>query len=454
MSALLICLLLGGDLVAAEKALADNKPEEAIELLGDLADADDADVRAQLVLGRAYLRLREYEAAVDPLLRAAERKPDDKQLMRDAAWACWGASANAGSFQQAYLEDALRYARKSDNAKLVADLLYELQRWEEALAAYDKVEETEANRLFLKTRAAYCLAALERADEARVAFGAALDEALRRNDLRAGYELAFRGKQQGRYMAALDKRIADKPEDVSLRLFRGYAREAARLWKVAVEDLRVVYKLAPAHADGRRRLARSLVMLGTKEQREEPLVEAERLARKELADFPGEPMSWATMRWIAGWRWANRDIPRAYGVLRDLQKMDPADREVVLNFGAMARRLGKYKEAEAAFLQYLEIDAEDPDILNDYGIVKDGMGRRAEAIALWEKVLSLEEGNLNSLENLFTKAWEDGDRAAIERYLKRGTEEAMRTNDEGLQRRWRWFRDRLAWAPSGFGHER
>ena len=61
---------------------------------------------------------------------------------------------------------------------------------------------------------------------------------------------------------------------------------------------------------------------------------------------------------------------------------------------------------------------------------------------------------MNALENLFTKAWERGDRKAAARYLERGIAESQKSDAEGLRRRWRWFRDRLSWAPSGFGAER
>ena len=62
--------------------------------------------------------------------------------------------------------------------------------------------------------------------------------------------------------------------------------------------------------------------------------------------------------------------------------------------------------------------------------------------------------NRNALENLFTKAWERGDDEAVANYLARGLEEAAKTGDPGLLRRWRWFENRLRWAPHGFGQER
>jgi hypothetical protein len=79
------------------------------------------------------------------------------------------------------------------------------------------------------------------------------------------------------------------------------------------------------------------------------------------------------------------------------------------------------------------------------------MGEEAEAIRLWERVLEEDPRDLNALENLFTKAWERGDAAAVDAYLGRGLEAARASGDARLLDRWRWFRDRRIWAPSGAG---
>ncbi|MHC4448669.1 MAG: hypothetical protein ACYS0E_00830 [Planctomycetota bacterium] len=454
MIALLLLALLNGDLAAAEQALADKKPSEAIRLLGKLADGDDADIRALIVLGRSHLALYEYEAAIDPLLRAVEIRAKDKSLSRDAAWACWGAAGTAGNFAQAYLEDALRYARRSEDQRLIADLLYELQRWEEALKIYRTLPDDNATRFFLAERRAHCLAALERGDEARLEYGKALDEAIRAGSLVDAYRSSFRAQQTGKLLAWLDSRVAAEPKNLQLRLYRGYAREALSMWKETVEDLRLVTQLSPEHFDARRRLARALVFYGSSQQRAEELLEAEKILRANLNQEPTDEPSWQSMQWLAGWAWANGDTRRSYELLKVLHDIDPEDRDVGLNFCAMARRLTRYDEADAAFRALLAVDAEDADVVNDYAILKDGMGREDEALALWRRVLEIDPGNMNALENLFTKAWERGDVEAAKTHLAHGLAGAEKADNPGLARRWRWFRDRLTWAPTGFGVER
>ena len=454
MTLALLLLMLSGDLVAAEQALADGDPARAIELLGDLAAAEDADVRALLVLGNAYNAQREYEAAVEPLLRAIEKSPKDKSVARAAAWACWGASRSGGSFARAYLEDGLRYARLAGDARMVAAILYDLGNYAEALVSYRALPDDAKTRLDDRTRIAHCLAALGKADEARVAYGIVLDEAIRQGDLAGAFRNAFRAKRTGQLLAWLDKRIEADPENVELRLHRGYAREGLGMWRETAEDLRVALRLAPRHADARRRLARALVYYGTREQQPEAVVEAEQHARAALKQDSADTMARDTMRWIAGWAWANRDVEKSFALLTLLHDLDPEARDTALNFCAMARRLGHYKQAERAFLVLLEVDDEDNDVINDFAILKDGMGEEAEAIRLWERALAIAPADLNALENLFTKAWENGDAAGSRKYLALGLVAVSKIDNPGLLGRWIWFRDRLRWAPAGHGVER
>ena len=449
-----LLLLLSGDLAAAEKALAAGDPARAIELIGDLADADDADVRALLVLGRAYNAQRDYEAAVEPLLRAIERRPADKTVARDAAWACWGASRTAGSFARAYLEDGLRYARVAGDARMVAAIIYDMGDYADALAAYRGLPDDEQRRLDDRTRIAHCLAALGKEPESRVAYGEALDEAIRVENLDSAFRIAFRAKRTGQLLAWLGKRIDAEPENVELRLYRGYAREGLGMWKETADDLRVALRLAPRHVDARRRLARALVYYGTREQQPEAVAEAERHARAALKDDSTDRIAFDTMRWLAGWAWANRNVEKSYTLLKLLHDIDPEARDTALNFCAMARRLGRYKEAEAAFLVLLEVDEEDNDVINDLAILKDGMGEEAEAIRLWERALAIAPADLNALENLFTKAWENGDAERCRGYLERGLVASAEADNATLHARWIWFRDRLRWAPFGHGGER
>ena len=386
---------------------------------------------------------------MEPLLTAVEKRPDDKSLLRDAAWACWGAARNGGTFASAYLEDGLVYARRSGDVLLTANLLYELSRWEDALAGYMEAKDS----LHVRVRIAHCLAALKRADESKTAYAFALDEAIRAKDLRSAYDLAWRAKQSGRFLGWMDKLVKAAPRNVGLRMYRGYMREALQMWKEAAEDLAVVIELRPDHPAARQRLARTLYLVGSTDQNVDAIAKSEAMARALLKADSGDKMSWQTLYWVSGWAWVNGDVPRTYSILKLLHAADSSDVQVALGLCGMARRLGKYDEAEQVFVSMLEEFEDDPDLLNDYAILKDGRGQRDEALKLWRRVLDVDPGNLNALENLFTKTWESGKRADAADLLEKGIAAAKKTKKPASIRRWAWFANRMKWAPSGFGGE-
>jgi len=446
LTSLLVLLLLAGDLAAAEKALAAGRPAEALRLLGDLAEADEPAVAALVVSGRAYLALRQYPAAVEPLMQASDERPKDKVLARDAAQACRGAAK--GTYRTLYLADARRLAERAGDATLLADLAYEAGDLEDALARLRALEDKDETRLHRLNRIADGLRRLGKTDEASQAYAAALEEALRMGDLRAAYRVAFAGGHRGRFLSWLDARIAEK-DDARLRLYRGYVRSAALMFAEAIEDLRAALKERPDDLEVKDLLSHALLQHGIRTQAPGEVEESEKLAREVLAGDPAHQRAWDRLVWIAAHYWFNGRIERSYAVLRDLHRSDPTDINAGLNFGAMARRLGHLEEARAAYEGLLEVSEEDPDVLNDLAILLDGMGDRAAAVALWERTLKEEPDNLNALENLFTHTWERGASAAAREYLRRGLEAARRRN--GPVDRWLWFQDRLRWAPAGFG---
>jgi tetratricopeptide (TPR) repeat protein len=445
-TSLILLVALAGDLEAARGALAAGQPREAIRLLGELADGQEAEPNA--ILGRAHLALREYEAAVEPLLLASDAAPGDRSLARDAAYACWGAAR--GVYARAYLDDALRMARRAEEPLLVADLLFARGDFEQAREAYGALEAEGDRRLHVLRRRAECEQALGREDAARGSYGVLLDAAIEVADLATAYDAAFLADRAGLLVRWLSERIEADGDDVWSRLYRGYARARLLLYREAIEDLRVAAAARPEDLTTLGRLCHCLLQLGADEQRQEALDEAEIIARRILARDAGQRDAWEAMRWLAWHAWTRRDVQRSYERLRLLRELDPEDHAVGLNFGAMARRLGRYEEAVAAYERLLEAYPDDPDIMNDLGIVRDGQGKRAEAVALWKRVLDEDPEDLNALENLFTVAWERGDREACRTYARLGLEAARRRRD-GPVARWLWFQDRLGWAPRGHG---
>ncbi len=446
MSLLLSLLLLAaGDLNAAEEALAAGRPAEALELLGDLAERRDADIRAWVVQGRAQLALGENEAAVEPLVRASEKRPEDRDLARDAALACMRSAQGAEG--RLYLEDAKRLAARVGDDALLADIEFDLADYGAALALYRKGEGVHA-----ATRVADCLKLLGRAEEAKDAYAAALEMALGAEDLGIAFRAAFAAGRGGRLLVWLDERIAARPDDLDARLYRGYARMQSQMFPEAIEDLRVYLARNPRHVGVKDKLSLALVQHGYRRQDNAMMDEAAALAREVLDSEPTNQDAWDRLSYIAGYKWDNGDLEGVYALSKDLHARDPSDARAALNFAMAARRLGRYDEARTAYDAMLEASPNDPNALNDLGILLDGLGNREEARARWEEALVEEPGNLDALENLFTDAWERGDTAAARDYARRGLAAAQEAKGPvDVVGRWLWFEDRLLWAPTGHG---
>ncbi len=432
-----------GDVAAAEEALAQDKPRRAIELLGELAQSDDP--RANAVLARAYYALRDYPSAVEPFLIASDAAPDDKVLAREATMACWGAARVPGTqFPRAFLADALRMAKRAGEGALLAPLHREAGNFEQALVAYRKLTDTPKVRQAI----ADCFAGLGKDDEARKAYIAALELAMSTRDLAIAYRSAFAAQRGGQLVQWLTKELQKKPDDPWLRLYRGYARVRLQLDAGAVEDLRIATKGFPDLVRAKVYLCQSLIRFGLREQHAESLEEGEVVAR-ELTRL-GDPSGKTQLFWLASNAWINRNVERSCRLLKELWALDETDKNIGLNYAAMARRLNRYDESERVYIQLLESYEDDPDVLNDLGILRDGRGDRAGAVEAWKRVLAEDREDMNALENLFTDAWERGDKVPSNHYLRRGMAVAESLGGTLLVR-WRWFADRLAWAPAGHG---
>ncbi|MDH3592300.1 MAG: hypothetical protein OER88_10505, partial [Planctomycetota bacterium] len=281
-SGALVLWLLVADLAGAEAALKAGKPGEAIEKLGEIEDLAKADVRTLIVLGRAHLRLGEYVAAVEPLIRASDQQPKDKALARDAALACQGSAE--GAYALEYLQDARRMAARAQDDRLLAFLRYLSRDFQGALDLYQSlpVAKDPAEHVQTLTYHAECLRRLDRSDEARPVYLAAVEAALARRDLRTAYRIAFRGQVQGRLLQWLDQELAKKPDAMEYRRYRGYARVAGLRYGDAIDDLRIVVKARPRDLDAKDQLCFALLQHGARRQIDAHFVEAEALGRAVL----------------------------------------------------------------------------------------------------------------------------------------------------------------------------
>jgi tetratricopeptide (TPR) repeat protein len=222
------------------------------------------------------------------------------------------------------------------------------------------------------------------------------------------------------------------------------------MYPEAEADLRRVLAIRPDFLEAKDQLCGVLLADGVRRQKDELVAEGERLGREIIDADPGHALTWDRMSWLTGIYWSNRKLDRYYALLQFLYAHNPTDALTGLNLGGVARRYGAYDEARRAYEGLLDVSPDDPDVLNDLGILHDGEGDRDGARRLWKRVLEEEPDNMNALVNLMTDAWERGATEDAASYLERGLAAARAQN--GPVERWLWFRDRLRYlAPKGFG---
>ncbi|MFQ5844491.1 MAG: tetratricopeptide repeat protein, partial [Planctomycetota bacterium] len=438
---LLLATWLEGDLAAARRALEAGRPAEALRLLGDLAEREDADPRALLVAGRARLALGDPSAALDPLLRAAEKLPDDVEVARTTAGACYRTAVSSpGVTHAALLHDALRFAGRAQDPWLQALIEEELGRHERALERYAAAGEAGHDALDVWEGSARCLKALGRADW-KEAYGKALELAIERRDFVRAWAVAFAADAGGRLLQWLDAEVAEAPEAFLPRRWRGFARARLLLFEGAIEDLRRATALRPDDVAARRELVGALLRRYPAVREPALLREAEREAQRLLRERPEDREIRRQLHWAARRRFEAGDPERAMELLRFLYDIEPLDLDVALGLAALSRRAGATDEADRIYRALLEAFPDEPDVLNDLAILRDGLGDRAGAVKLWNAAVREDPEHLDALENLFTAAWERGDRGAARRWAALGLRAAEL--QEVAVDRWKWFSDRL-----------
>jgi len=446
---LLMPLLAAGDPEAAAAALQNGDAAAAIDLLGDLPEAADAPVGVLRIAGRAYLAMGRPLAASDPLLRASDLAPDDKELAALAARASKDAGlADGGPSARAYLDDAKRLAIRSGKPLPLGIILLLLRDFEPALEQFELARKDEPSRLAALRGRADCLAGIPgREKDHQTARRELMEAALEQDELRMAYDAAFASDAGGRILVWLTQKLTENPTDMRLLRYRGFARARLLLFQEAAEDLRPVVKKAAHDIPAKNMLGYALMQVFAENQDLAALEEAIGVGRDVLTRDPANRTALDRLSWAANIRFTNGDTKGAAELLRFLHEKAPEDTIVALDLGAMLRRLHRYDEARAAYRRALEEFPDDPDVLNDMAILEDGAGNRTEAVRLWESVLKEDDENLNALENLCTAAWEAGDTKRLAGLVQKGLSVAI--DRQKTVDRWKWFRDRLLWAARG-----
>jgi len=262
------------------------------------------------------------------------------------------ASEGGVSFGAAYLQFALYLVPDFTNALAALANAYETtKRYEDAIAAYDRIPKGTPLEVSIEVRKAFNLNQLERVDEAQKL----LEELARRHprDIRPLDALGSIMRGHKRFAEAVDyytRAIAliDKPEQKHWTYFyaRGTSYERMKKWPLAEADLQRALQLGGDQA---------LVL------------------------------NYLGYSWID----QNRNLKRGMALIEKAVKQKPDDGYIVDSLGWAHYRLGNYKEATKHLERAVELRPEDP-VLNDHlGDAYWRVGREREARFQWEQALTL-----------------------------------------------------------------
>jgi tetratricopeptide (TPR) repeat protein len=225
------------------------------------------------------------------------------------------------------------------------------KRYEDAIAAYDRIQKDTPLQSSIDIRKALNLNLLERVDEAQKL----LEQVATQNpaDIRPLDALGsvMRGaKRQAEAVEYYSRAIAliDKPEQKHWSYYysRGTCYERLKNWPLAEADLRKAMLLSP----------------------DEPLV-----------------LNYLGYTWID----QNRNLKQGLALIEKAVRQKPDDGYIVDSLGWAQFRMGRYKEAVKHLERAVELRPEDP-VLNDH--LGDGywrIGREREARFQWEQALTL-----------------------------------------------------------------
>ncbi len=251
-----------------------------------------------------------------------------------------------------YLQLAL-YAKPDHSFALaaLASAQEQAQRYEEAIATYDKIPKGTALQTAIDIRKAFNLNSLDRADEAQ----AILDDLAKKNprDVRPLEALGNIMRSRKRYADAVSYftraiDLIDKSDERDWTYFyaRGTSYERMKNWPAAEADLKRALALAPDQA---------LVL------------------------------NYLGYSWID----QGRNMKEGMKLIEKAVALKPDDGYIVDSLGWAHYRRGNYKEAVRYLERAVEIKPEDPTLNDHLGDAYWQVGRFQEARFQWSQALTL-----------------------------------------------------------------
>lgn len=226
------------------------------------------------------------------------------------------------------------------------------QKYELAIAAYDKVDANSPLHLNVQIRKAFSLNALDKVDEAKGLLEELANDFPNETKPLDALGSIMRARErydeaQAAYGRALALVKAPKKEHWALYYARGVSYERLKQWPKAESDLKMALKLNPEQ---------------------------------------GIVLNYLGYTWVD----QGKNLKQAMSLIRKAVKLKPDDGYFVDSLGWAYYRLGNYTAATEHLERATELRPEDPVINDHLGDAYWKVGRRAEAKFQWSQALTLE----------------------------------------------------------------
>jgi tetratricopeptide (TPR) repeat protein len=433
----------------------DNSPEKAAEILKKHIDIDPGSETGVLELAKLYIESDNTPDAIELLQNFVKDQPEaDRamELLGDAYTDVGDTERAAEAYKRAF-----SISGDEDVRGKYAEALYSDNQLEEAAKVYEEILKEDQRNDAVIVRLGQIYRQQTRYTEARAAFNRALT--LRRNDLGVRFNLVLLDRDEGRFEEGIKgltailnetEKTRYTPEERRTRsLFLthlGLLNSLLIRYDVAIEAFMKVRDLADAGEKSRvdnlvvdtfkaaKNLDKAMTHLemALKESpnsRELQIAYADLLSQRGRHDEGiqtlqklsrgGEP-DFEIMSAMAGIYEGAKRFTEAQAILETAQKRFPDQKEVYFLQGALHERQKKYAEAEQSFRRALELDRNNPSVLNYLGYMLADRGLKLdEALVMIKKAVDSDPINgafLDSLGWVYFKL-ERFDLA--EQYLKR-----------------------------------
>jgi tetratricopeptide (TPR) repeat protein len=396
--------------------------QEAADMLTEFVQEQPDSHTALATLGQAYSNLERFEEAADAYTKAVALDPDDLELKKNRAQALFfsdqlgEAAAAYQELQRAEPEDGVTLLRLGQIYRRQMNYPLSRQNFEKAVGMFGDSVEVQFN-----------FALLER-DEGR------LQDAVTRvtNILKRGEKTDGRYSEPERqnrrifltHLALLNTTLGNyDPAIQAFNELKTISPDKDRIDAFIVDTYRTAKRLDTALAYTEQALRESpqsrelqLVhadLIAETGRIEEGIRNLQRLSRGSDADL-------AVFSTMAGIYQRARKWGQAQDVVDDAIRRFPMDENVYLLQGSLYEQQKKYNDAERAFRKALEIEEDNPAVLNYLGYILADRGvKLQEAVAMLQKAVAADPTNGAYLDSLGWAYYRLNQLDRAEEYLRR-----------------------------------